>query len=163
MHSQKGRKMLSGQSEMIELVIIVVAVVMLIMMVYSFFTANLSMSGTMLAEKHKNDRMMFICTFLPRIYIDGINKTVGESLSTSITTGKTMLYYGRSGIPVNVTFIIEQILDSYLDKGYWNLKLSDEMHIGAEIPEGVDTRTCRIAIPLLTYKGNITNIYLYRW
>jgi hypothetical protein len=152
-----------GQSEMIELVIVVVAIVVLIMMIYAFFTSTLDTSSQILVEKHKNDRLLFVCTFLPRIYIDGINRTVGESIAMAVSTGDYMIYYGRENTPVNTSLIVGQILDEYLDRGYWNLKLRDNMSIGSEVPEGVDPKTCRISIPLLILKGNVTNIYLYRW
>ncbi len=148
---------------MIELVIMVVAIVMLIMLIYAFFASTLDTSSNMLVEKHKNDRLLFVCTFLPRIYIEGINKTVGEALGTALSTDEYMVYYGREGAPVNTSLILQQILDEYLDKGYWKLKLSENMTIGSPVPPGVDPKTCRITIPLLTYKANITNIYLYRW
>lgn len=148
---------------MIELVIIVVAVIMLIMIIYSFFASNLDANTQILTEKHKNDRLLFVCTFLPRIYIDGLNRTIGEVLSSTISTGEYMVYYGRESTPVNSTLLVEQILDPYLDEGYWQLKLTEDMRIGSDIPMGVDPKLCRIQMPLIAFKGNVTNIYLYRW
>ncbi len=160
---KKDQMKRKGQSEMIELVIIVVAVVMLIMLLYAYFASTLENSSMLLVEKHKNDRLMFVCTFLPRVYIDGINRTVGESLSTAMSSQDYMIYYGRRGIPVNTSILVSQILDEYLDKGYWKLKLNENMTIGSNIPSGVDIKSCRITLPLITYKGTMTNIYLYRW
>ena len=154
---------MKGQSEMIELVIMVVVIVMLIMLLYAYFASTLQNSSSLLVEKHKNDRLMFVCTFLPRIYIDGINKTVGETLSSVISSEDYMIYYGRREVPVNSSILVSQILDEYLDKGYWKLKLTDNMFIGSNVPPGVDIKSCIISIPLITYKGTVTNIYLYRW
>jgi len=154
---------MKGQSEMIELVVMVVVVVMLIMLLYAYFASTLQNSSSLLVEKHKNDRLLFVCTFLPRIYIEGIDRTVGESLSQAMSSGDYMIYYGRREVPVNITIVVQQILDEYLDKGYWKLKLSDDMSIGSDIPPVRNVQSCRIALPLITYKGTVTNIYLYRW
>ncbi|MBN2102241.1 MAG: hypothetical protein JW716_05215 [Candidatus Aenigmarchaeota archaeon] len=154
---------MKGQSEMIELVIIVVVVVMLIMLLYAYFASTLENSSNLLIEKHKNDRLMFVCTFLPRIYIDGIDRTVGESLSQAMSSGEYMIYYGRREVPVNITIVVEQILDEYLDEGYWKLKLDDNMTMGSNVPPGANVQSCKITLPLITYKGTMTNIYLYRW
>jgi len=152
-----------GQSEMIELVIAVVAVVMLIMMTYSLFSSALDTTANMIAERQKSDRLLFICTFLPRIYVEGINRTVGEVMSSAITSGKYMLYYGRDEAPVNITMLMEEMLDPYLEKGYWSLKLNDTMLIGSKPPSGVDMKSCRMTIPLLTSDSDVAEVYLYRW
>ncbi len=148
---------------MIELVIVVSSVAILIFFMYSFFATSLDASATMLAERHKSDRMLFVCSFLPRIYIEGINRTVGEVISAVISTGDYMIYYGRNSPPVNATLLVSQILDQYLDKGYWQLKISDDMSIGGKVPLWEDVDSCSMTIPLQSYKERIANIYLYRW
>ena len=150
-----------GQSELLELLIIVVSVVLIIIAVYSLFTTTLSTSTELLSEKHKNDRVLFLCDFFPRIALPSLNHTMGEMMYTAISSDSMMVYYGLVSTPIDIDHVTKALINPYLDEGYWQLKLKNNMIIGSDIPPGVDLQSCKMRIPDNTH--NYTDVYLYRW
>lgn len=152
-------------SELIDILILVVGVSVLLV-ISNFIMIHIPGIGRERVNLRRYERLSSLVDVIFFSKLPFIEKTLAQLIGDSIEAESDLVYYGEAYHSVNVTEIVEDVLNFYFNE-YWHLEITSNegkklVDLGYDI-KTEELTTFNFPMPIPSNVGETVEVSLYVW